>query len=550
MVSKILDGIKNQEITLSQWITGFIGILFIRFIFEGLSSPATSGIIPSDAYTIIHYGLFWTALVLGLIIIVGFFSKDYLLASKVALFGLPVIWLAPIFDIIISLGEGFTQSYIFDSGSKLIFDFFTFFGPNLTHGATYGIRIEMIVVLAGIGWYLHKIGKNAFQILMAVIFAYALGFIMASWPGIIYTFSQTYNQAGAPAEIFDYFTKIIFQSTISHNTLREGILSVSASRFLELGFDKLASQILFIISCFFGGLLFWKIDRKKFLAIIRNVRLERIGSYLILLLCGAGFAYINKLGNEFVWADALGILCLLVSWTSLWMYAVHSNDIADVGIDRISNTERPLIKKEVDEKGMRETGYVWLAAALLGSWSAGFYPFFMSLVYVSASHIYSSSPLRLRRFPIISSFLIGVACLATVLAGFFFISVNKQIQIFPMLLSAGIVIMVTLAINVKDMKDIAGDRANGISTLPILFGKNGPKAVGLCFALSFLLVPVFLSFYFLYIISIPAAIIGYKLVTKKPYSEKPLFFLRFVFLAGVAVFYIGIYWLAYVYKMA
>ncbi len=174
---------------------------------------------------------------------------------------------------------------------------------------------------------------------------------------------------------------------------------------------------------------------------------------------------------------------------------------------------------------MRETGYIWLAIALLGSWCAGFYPFFMSLVYVASYYIYSSPPLRLRRFPIISSFLIGIAGLATILAGFFFVSTTKQVQTFPIFLAVGIIIMITLAINVKDMKDIEGDKANSILTLPILFGKNGPKIVGLCFAMSFLLVPIFLSFYFSYIFALPAAIIGYMLVTKKQYREEPIFIL-------------------------
>ena len=548
MLDKLLEQTKNQEITIVQWMMGFIGIVFIRFIFESLSSPTSSGLIPSDAYTLIHYGLFWITLVLGLIIVVGFFSKDYLLTSKIALFGLPVIWLAPIFDIIISRGGGFVQSYIFDSHGKLLFDFITFFGPSLTRGATYGMRIEMIFVLAGVGWYLWKISKNIYRSVVGVFFVYTLGFVVGALPGIMYTLSHV-STPDTLFEILNYFRNLVVESTISHNTLREGMLSVSPERFFELGFDKLFSQILFIISFFLGGWLFWKINSKKFWAVVKNCRPERVGSYLALLLCGVGFAYINRFGNPFLWVDLLGIICLLISWVGLWMYAVHNNDIADIGIDKISNTERPLIKKELDREDMLETGYVWLAVALLGAWNAGFYPFFMSLVYISASHIYSSPPLRLRRFPVISSFLIGVASLATILAGFFFVSFDKQIQTFPIFLSVGIVIMATLAINIKDMKDIEGDRVNGIVTLPVLFRENGPKIVGLCFGLSFLLVPIFLSFYLLYIFALPASIIGYRLVVKKPYREKPTFVLRFVFLACVGISYLGIFWFGHLYGL-
>lgn len=536
----ILEKIKNQPISISQWVSGFIGILFIRFILEALSSPTRSGLISSNSTTLVHYGLFWIALTLGLIIIVGSFSKNYLFSSKLALFALPVIWIAPVIDIVISRGEGFIQSYILDSGYLLFIDFITFFGPNISWGATYGIRIEMLFVLIGFGWYLRKIGKKWLHTILGVICVYSLGFLVASWPGILYTVTHLNNTVSTLPDIYRYFGDVISKSTISHNLLYEGISSVSLSRFVELGFDKLASQILFIFACVLSALLFWKIDPKKFQTILRNIRLERISSYLALLLCGVGFAYISDLGRSFVWVDAIGLICLMVSWTSIWMYAVHSNDIADIEIDKISNTSRPLVKKEVVEEEMKETGYIWLATGLLGAWCAGFYPFYMSLVYLFASHIYSAPPLRLRRFPIVSSSLIGVASLATVLAGFFFISITKQIDAFPILLSVGILIMVTLAINVKDMKDIEGDRANEIMTIPVIFKENGPKVVALFFALSFLLVPIFLSFYFLYIIAIPTAFIGYRLVMKKPYKEEPIFVLRFIFLGIIALIYLGI----------
>ena len=364
---------------------------------------------------------------------------------------------------------------------------------------------------------------------------------------ILYTISHL--EAGTLSQTLNYFEKVIVQSTINHNTLREGVFSVTSARFFELGFDKLMSQILFILSFTFGILLFWKMETKKFWVVIKNARVERISFYILLVICGMGFAYINQLGNPLVWSDSFGIICLLISWGALWMHAVHANDIADVEIDRISNSDRPLIKNEVSSEEMREVGYVWLVLALLGSWCAGFYPFFMSLVYVVASTVYSSPPLRLRRFPIVSSFLISIACLATILAGFFFVSVQKQILAFPLLLSVGVIIMVTLAINVKDMKDIEGDKAEGILTLPILFGENGPRVVGLCFALSLLLAPIFLAFYALYIIAIPCAIIGYRLIVKKPYREKPIFVLRFIFLGLVGLSYLGIYWLAHVYNL-
>ncbi len=549
MINKILDTIRNQEVSITEWIYGFVGILFVRFIFESISSPSSSGIIPSDPYTLVHYSLYFLAVTLGTILIYGHITSDYKNSSKIILFGLPLIWLAPIIDVFVSGGVGFRMSYIFDTGSKLLFDFVTFFGPTLTKGATVGIRIGIAVSLITIGYLMWIQTKNKAKTILGVVFIYIFVFIMATLPGIIYTLSNPSPTPVETSEVISFFEKNILRSTISHNTLREGFLSVSTTRFFELGFDKLMSQILFIISIFIGGLLFWRINKEKFLSIIRNSRPERINFYTASLFCGIVFAYLNRLGNAIVPIDIFGGFCLFISWTALWMHAVHLNDIYDIEIDKISNTDRPLVNNSLSIVEMRDISKLWLGIALVGSWCAGFYPFFMALVYIACSYIYSVPPLRLRRLPLVPSFLIGVACLATILAGFFFVSTRKEIYAFPIFLAIGIVIMVTLAINFKDIKDIDGDRTNGIMTIPNLFPKYGIRIVALLFSISILLVPIFLNFYLLYIISVPASIIGYKLLVKKPYVEKHIFTLRFFFLGAIGICYLIIFWLNSVYNL-
>ncbi len=549
MIKKVLEIIESQEITIAGWIYSFVGILFVRFALESISSPSSSGIIPSDPYTLVHYGLYFLAVTLITILVYGFYTKEYLNSSKIILFGLPLIWLAPVIDIFVSGGTGYRMSYIFDSSYMLLLDLITFFGPDLTKGATIGIRLGIALSFLGIGYLIWLKTKRISKSLLAVLTIYVFVFILATLPGIIYTVVNPSAVSVESSEIVSFFEKNIFRSTISHNTLREGFLSVSTSRFLELSFDKLMSQILFIISIISGLVLFWKTRKEKFVATFKNARPERINFYTASLFCGIAFAYINRAGNVPVVIDIFGIICLFVAWAALWMHAVHLNDIYDVDIDKISNTDRPLINNSLSTKEMGDIGKMWLAVALVGSWCAGFYPFFMALVYIACSYVYSVPPLRLRRLPLVPSFHIGVACLAPVLSGNFFISTNKEIQSFPIFLSIGIVIMVTLAINFKDIKDIEGDRANGILTIPNIFPRYGVKIVAILFAISILLVPFFLSFYLLYIISIPCAIIGYKLITRKPYVEKYIFILRFFFLLGIGLAYILIFWLNTVYNL-
>lgn len=540
-LNKILKQIEDQKITITGWLLGFTTIFFVRLLLESLSSPSYSGLAPTDPYTVIHYFLYFTAVTTGTILIFGFFSRNYSYAVKFTLFGFTLIWLAPILDLLLSRGNGFRMMYLFDSGSHILYNLLTFFGNNLTFGATIGIRIGVAISILGIGYLIYIKNNSKFKTFLSMILLYVFVFLIFNLPAVVYTLTHIAKPNALGPEVVDYFNFLINNSNIHHNTLREGFSSVSSVRFLELGFDKLCSQILYLLSFIFALTIFYKIDKNKFKAVLKNSRIERITSYILLLLCGSGYAYLKGLSGEIYWIDFISLFCLIVSWFCLWMHAVHTNDVVDIEIDKISNKERPLTSQTVTIEEMTDTGHLWLVFALLGSWCVGFYAFFFSLIYISAYSTYSIYPLRLRRFPLISSFLISIAGLATILSGFYFISMNKNFRTFPIFLSLGIITMITLAINTKDLKDLEGDSRNGIMTIPTLFPKHGHKIVSILFGLSLLLVPLFLKMPTIFFFSVPCALLGYIYINKKPYSETPLFFIRFTFLTLVILNYLYLF---------
>ncbi len=542
MTERVITYIESREFGVVNWLLAFTSILFIRFFLESISSPTNSGVIASDIFTLVHYFLFFLTLTLASAIILSSLTKNYFASLKILLFGLPLLWLAPLIDIFVSGGKGFKMLYVFDTGKKLLSDFLTFFGSDLTHGVTIGIRIVVASAILSLGYYIWRKTRKISRVFLAIFFLYLVIFIIGSLPGILFTLIHLNSPLSTNNEVVNYFSNLILRSSITHNTLHDGINSVPVTRFIELGFDKVLSQTLFILSFILGLIFFFKSTKEKFLAIIKNSRIERLTFYSLSLACGIGFAYLNKLGTQFVWVDSLGFICLFISWACLWLHAVSLNDIADLNIDKISNRNRPLVKDKLSIQEMKEVSGLWLMAGLLGAWSAGYYPLFMALVYVAASYIYSTEPLRLRRLPLVPSFLIGVACAGTVLAGFFFTSQYKDIQIFPIFLLIGIILMVTLAINFKDVKDIEGDKANNIMTIPVLFPNYGIRMVASLFALSILLIPIFLSSYFLYLFCLPGAVIGYRLIVKKPYNEKHIFTLRFFLLVAIGLTYLLVYW--------
>ena len=217
------------------------------------------------------------------------------------------------------------------------------------------------------------------------------------------------------------------------------------------------------------------------------------------------------------------------------MYSVSINDISDIEIDKISNPQRPLVEQTVNPREMKDVSFLFLLLALLGSWSIGFFHFFLCLVCLSSSYIYSMPPMRLKRLPIVATFILSIACLATILFGFFFLSALKNVSAFPALAALAILVLFTLESNFKDMKDVKGDPKDNVKTLPVIFGENGPRIVAITFASSFLLAPILLSFYTLYITAIPAALLGYKFITRKPYNEKLVFLIHFGFIASIFI---------------
>jgi len=174
VIKKIISSIENQPISVSQWLVGFTGIVFIRFMLETLSSPSFSGFIPSDAPTLIHYFISFLTILLGLICIVRYFVKGNGNLAKIALFGLPIIWLGPIIDLILSYGKGYPITYIFDGSRKLLLDFISFFGPQVS----IGLRIELLVIIFSIGLYVWSIRKNKINTILAVLSSYIFLFFI------------------------------------------------------------------------------------------------------------------------------------------------------------------------------------------------------------------------------------------------------------------------------------------------------------------------------------------------------------------------------------
>lgn len=167
-------------------------------------------------------------------------------------------------------------------------------------------------------------------------------------------------------------------------------------------------------------------------------------------------------------AHALGAMLAVAL---LWAGTALVNDLADVGIDRISAPGRPLAAGAIS----RRQAWAWAvglqAGALLLSLLAGrALPPLAVLAGLALGNGYSLPPLRLRRQGWAAAAIIGAGCALAVAGGAL---AQGPVGPRPLLLALRLGLLAGACSLVKDFKDQAGDAAAGVRTLPVLLGPAG-----------------------------------------------------------------------------
>lgn len=534
----MLKVVEETSLSPAGVLYGLAGIILVRAFLEVFSSPTSSGFPPLDAATLIHYALFYIAAYLLFALILGFFAGGYAKAAKVALFGMTILWLPPVIDLIATGGAGSTMTYLFDSPALLLQDLLTFFGPMKLSGVTLGIRVEAVLMMCGVGWYVYQSKKSLIRAVAAAGTAYLAMFTLISLPAVVFALASLGGSIPGAGPL-SFFLSWSQDAHLIANILPGTLGFGSSQTLIEAGFNKILSLLLVPMIAIFGLLLVWNINRSIFLAHLRNIRPLRALHYTVMIIGGV---LLGTRGNFYGYGflDVLALLSLILAWASAWMVAVCVNDIHDQPIDAISNANRPLIAGTATESDVRSATPVFLIFSLLAAWASGYYPFIFLVVFTACYFIYSAPPLRLKRIPGLASVLIGFALLSSVLAGFFLASPDKSLAALPGTLLFGIVLCYTLALNARDLKDVRGDAAAGIATVPTFIAKrfgerNAFRVTGVLVALGLLLSPFFIPVPGLLIPAGIAAMLAYLACVRQPYREMPLLLINFGYLFWIAI---------------
>ncbi|HYD93038.1 MAG TPA: UbiA family prenyltransferase [Candidatus Paceibacterota bacterium] len=539
MLEAVLAAMERTKLTVASILVGVGLVSFIRSMLEALEAPTTTGYFPLDPFTLVHYFLFYLAAYLLLALVLTSFVEKRNAAAAALLAGLPLLWLPPIIDFVVSGGSGFRMTYLFVEPAQLLLAFLTFGGPLSDTGVTIGIRVEFVLALLFVGYYVYRATRSIARGLVAAVSAYIVMFALVALPSILYGVYLLLPGAASIGPVA-FLAEALRSSAVDTNALPAVFATTTALVAFELGFNKVLSLLCAVLIAVAAPLLALRLAPGAVGAHFANSRPTRVLNYVALLAIGALAAL--KAGVLPGWLDVFAGLVLVLSWYAAWMFAVCVNDIADEDIDRISSPERPLISNTLSRASLNESGYAFLTFSLLGAWSVGYYPFIFLLAFTAAYYVYSAPPLRLKRVPGLASALIALASLFTVLAGWFLLATGPHDVLSP-LVFAGFVICFALGVNVRDLKDIDGDAAAGIATLPTIISKRfGRQAAfhitGAVLALAFLLTPLFFPVRNLLLAAVPVAVFAYLACIRKPYQEHLVALVCFIFFISSLFLYI------------
>ena len=530
-MEKLRSYAKSVPITLESWVISFAGIVLVRTFFEQFSSFEPGRFVLIDMPTIIHYLVFYLTTIVVLMIILMSFSKTSIReVSAITIFGFFVIWIAPVVDFSSGGVGGHVMTYLFVSGKELLLRFVTFFGGHIASGITLGIQIETLLGIIFCYVYTYIVTKNTYRAIGASVVFYFFIFFIVSTPSLIVLLSKTQKSVAVS------ITQSIISSNIIQNNINPNFTATNLG-LLDLGFNKLMIGINTILAIFSVMLLFFLGAREKFMAVIKNSRPERIFHFFLLFILGAALASPTWFMN---WIDIQSYTLAFVAFICAWMFSVCQNDIYDEKIDAVSNKDRPLIEKVLSKNDLEVTSKIFLAFALLSAYAISYYILFFTCFFLFIYYIYSNPPLRLKRFVILNSFLVSLVCLSVIMAGFFLVNSDKAITAFPFNLVIAIIIFFSMVSNIRDIKDIEGDRTDGIKTIPVLLGaRKAKKLIAGSIVLFFLLIPLYFHLSFLVIPSIIVSFLSWYFINEENYKEWKAFvvyMIYLIFIIGAIIF--------------
>jgi 4-hydroxybenzoate polyprenyltransferase len=536
MLQKTLSKIENFPLTLTGWLTAFSAIIALRVLGENLLLGFTDKSLSFFVDSILAAWLFFAFSYLIVLIFLKYWLKEDLnRVANILLWGFLLAIFPPVMDKI-WCGQNFCWSfYAFDSLNGLLMRFFSFFGSNAAIGITYGVRVEVALAILFVILYAYIKQKKAIRAFLAGLFTYIILFILGSFPSWLAYLYFLPQKSLFSVQSFDIAGIFLTPATYF------SIVETDFVNALNVKMNLIYAYLLVLAVIFF----FWLFYRSKFWPVVKNIRWVQIMIHGGLIIAGAGlgaFYFPDNLNISVFSFFAISNLILAVIFA--WLASVFLNDQIDLSIDKMTNKQRPLATGALSGEGYNQLFWVCFVFSLVLAITIGVKFFLMMIVYQAIGWVYSAWPFRLKRFPVIASFLSALALALLFMSGFMLLADGQNITRFPYQVFWLLILAFTISLPIKDLKDIDGDRANEVWTIPVLLGETWARfAIGLGIFISYALSVIWLNAKILFF---PAMILGaasfWILQTKKISPRRVhIFVFGLLFLYVISIFLLVFY---------
>ncbi|MDH5580748.1 MAG: UbiA family prenyltransferase [Bdellovibrionales bacterium] len=501
-INSLIISIEDSKLSIIYFFISFLFVLFLRNFFEIYSDQ---NCISLRCFAHYNFGFFWLATLLMLVF--HLVLKVPMARISRLIFGLfVIIWVAPLADLIISSGQE-KMSYLEPGRHKDLWKHFvTFWGvDDYATGATMGIRIEVALVLLGCFYYSKVfLKKSLVRTLFFIFLVYSSIFLYGMFPFLGVGFLESFNiyyQGISPDLHSDFYLFLIF------------------------------------FNCCF---LFYFFNKKYFFEIFKDLRFLRLFYYQLIFILGLVFAFDQMQVQQWrlsqtLFFDVFGVAASL--FFSI-LFSILVNNFYDLEIDIVSNSQRPSVKGEIPKSTLRALSIFCLIFSIIYSSHVNFESFFYILIFTGIYYLYSAPPLRLKRIPFFSKFLVAINSFVLFALGYF--TVSRSVYI-PLDLGLFIIMALSLCLHFIDIKDYEGDLKAGVKTLPTLVGLKKSKIyIGLFFVFSYCLAYFPLKKVFNYPKEVIMGLLflgclQFYFINRKKYSETPIFM---TFFSGLVIVYL------------
>lgn len=517
-IDLIIQKIENLTRSPRDLILLFLTIIFVRTFFENFTNNYNWGFFNGPVDTFIFYPLWCTALVMSIGLLLYVMTRQPLWKiANIVVVSFCGVFIVPIADFIMYGFLGYHDNAITGNYTELWHHFTTLTFSSQSFGL--GMKLETLLAIIGVGIYVYfrTKHKHIAKTLLSMFFGYIVLFFFLSITTHFIHLINALSDSGSQITA-QYFlqTKSFIQS-----------IDMQVREYTYFS-RKVSIALVFIIISILGIVL---VIKNKFIDLMKHMRWEHIAHVCAFLLLGIFTGFISNTSETP--ADFFIVLNIIALFTSVILacfFIVCENDEADIEGDKLTRSRQLLISSGITDTQRGYFKKIVLTLSILLAGLVNYTALTMVILFILMYHHYSKPPLRIKQLPIVSSFVLTVNILFIFIAGFFTTNYSFNLAELPFSFMLGIFVIYFLTENIRNMKDIKGDKATDVTTLPVLL-KN--KA-GVGMSILFVTAIIFSILYFTpsnditFALLIGTPIIIYFL-NKKPYTDKPLFVIYFVF---------------------